>query len=70
MVRFLHISLYLESTYYDHSNIFNKFCDFLMRKLGFAEGKCLTNSLKVTSVIWEERHINYTLVTKQQSLLG
>lgn len=41
-----------------------------MGELGLEKGKCLTNSLMLTSVTWEERHINYTLVIKQQSLLG
>lgn len=62
-----HIS---QVTYYDHSNILNEFHDFLMGELGLAKGKCFTNSLMVASVIWEERPINYTLVIKQQSLLG
>lgn len=33
-----------------------------MGELELAEGTCLANSLKVTSVTWKERHINYTLV--------
>lgn len=57
-------------TYYDHSNVFNEFHDFRMGELGLEKGKCLTNSFMLTSVTWEERHINYTLVIKQQSLLG
>ena len=59
-----------QAIYYDHSNILNEFHNFLMEELELAEGKCSANSLKVTCVTWEERHINYPLVIAQQFLLG
>lgn len=41
-----------------------------MGELEVTEETCFTNSLKVSSVSWKERHINYTLVIQQQTLLG